>query len=145
MQLTRWYPSRNLSDFSRRMNSIFNTLAEDEEETSVYSFDPAIDIRENDDGFDLTAELPGIDKDDVNISLNDNVLTISGEKKNSVDKENARCYRSERVFGKFERNFRLPDETDQEKIEANFKNGMLHLNIPKREKAKPKERKIEIK
>lgn len=145
MQLTRWYPSRNLSDFSRRMNSIFNTLAEDEEETSVYSFDPAIDIRENDDGFDLTAELPGIDKDDVNISLNDNVLTISGEKKNSVDKENVRCYQSERVFGKFERSFRLPNESDQEKIEANFKNGMLHLNIPKREKAKPKERKIEIK
>ncbi len=146
MRLTRWYPGRsNLSDFSRRMNSIFNTLSDEEEESSVYSFDPAIDIRENDEGFDLTAELPGIDKKDVKIALNDNVLTISGEKKNAVDQENARCYRSERVFGKFERNFRLPDETDQDNIEANFKNGMLHLNIPKSEKAKPKERKIEIK
>ena len=146
MRLTRWYPKRSpISDFTRTMNSIFNTLSEEEEEPSVYSFDPAIDIQENGDKFELTAELPGIDKEDVNISINDDVLTISGEKKSTVKKEDAQCYRSERMFGKFERSFRLPDEVDQDNIEANYENGILRLDIPKSEESKPKEREIKIK
>lgn len=146
MRLTKWYPTRSpLSDFSRRMNSILNTLSEEEEEPSVYSFDPAIDIQENGDKFELTAELPGVDKKDVNISVNEDVLTISGEKKKTVEKEDAQCYRSERMFGKFERSFRLPDEVDQDKIEAKYENGILHLTIPKTEESKPKEREIKIK
>jgi len=146
MRLTRWYPRRSpLSDFSRRMNSIFNTLSEEEEEPSVYSFDPAIDIQENDDKFELTAELPGMNKKDVNISINEDVLTISGEKKNKVKKEDAQCYRAERMFGKFERSFRLPDAVDQDNIEAKYENGILHLTIPKKEKTKPQEKQIDIK
>ena len=146
MRLTRWSPKRSpLSDFSRTMNSIFNTLSEEEEETSVYNFDPAIDIRENGDKFELSAELPGVDKKDVNISVNDDVLTISGEKKKEVKKEAAQCYRSERFFGKFERSFRLPDGVDQDEIEASYENGILHLDIPKTEESKPKEKQIEIK
>ena len=146
MRLTRLYPRRSpITDFTKTMNSIFKTMSEEEEEPSVYSFDPAIDIQENADNFELTAELPGIDKKDVNISINDDVLTISGEKKNEVKKEDTQCYRSERIFGKFERSFRLPDEVDQDKIEANYENGILHLQIPKTEESKPKEREIKIK
>src|SRR6056297_1373039 len=124
MALTRWSPrTRSLVDFTNTVDSILNKFLEGkEEESSVYRFDPAMDVEETGKEFKLTAELPGMDKKDVNISLKDDVLTISGEKKEEKEKEENDYYRSERVFGKFQRSFRLPDVVEEDKIEAEFEN-----------------------
>jgi HSP20 family protein len=146
MALTRWSPrTRSLVDFTNTIDSIFNKFFEGEEESSVYRFDPAMDVEETGKEFKLTAELPGMDKKDVNISIKDDVLTISGEKKEEKKKEESDYYRSERVFGKFQRSFRLPEIVEEDKIEAEFKNGILNVTIPKSKETVTKEKQIEIK
>ena len=146
MALTRWSPrTRSLVDFTNTIDSIFNKFFEGEEESSVYRFDPAMDVEEKGKAFKLTAELPGMDKKDVNISIKDDVLTISGEKKEEKKKEESDYYRSERVFGKFQRSFRLPEIVEEDKIAAEFKDGILHVTIPKSKETVTKEKQIEIK
>jgi HSP20 family protein len=146
MALTRWSPrTRSLVDFTNTIDSIFNKFFEGEEESSFYRFDPAMDVEETGKEFKLTAELPGMDKKDVNISIKDDVLTISGEKKEEKKKEESDYYRSERVFGKFQRSFRLPEIVEEDKIEAEFKNGILNVTIPKSKETVTKEKQIEIK
>src|SRR6056297_1495695 len=104
-----------------------------------------MDIEETGEEFKLTAELPGMEKKDVNISLKDDVLTISGEKKEEKKEQKKDYYRSERVFGKFQRSFRLPEIIEEDKIEAEFKNGILNVTIPKSKETVTKEKQIEIK
>ena len=146
MALTRWSPrTRSLVDFTNTIDSIFNRFFEEDEESSVYRFDPAMDVEETAKQFKLTAELPGMDKSDVNISVKDDVLTISGEKREEKKKEESDYYRSERVFGKFQRSFRLPDIVEEDKIEAEFKNGILNITIPKSKETVSKEKQIDIK
>lgn len=103
---------------------------------------PAVDVRETDDSFVFTAELPGLTKEDVSITLEDNVLTLAGERK--FEKEDAKneFRRIERSYGRFTRSFTLPNDVDNDKVEANYGEGLLTVKVPKTERSKP--RKIEI-
>jgi len=146
MALTNWSPAENeLSNFSQRMNSLLDEFFGEEAEKSVYRFDPALDIQETDETFEINAELPGLDKSDINIKIEKDVLTLSGEKTNEYEEKDTNCYRSERVFGKFQRSFRLPDIVEQEDIEAEFDNGILQITIPKAEETVTKSKQIDIK
>ena len=110
------------------------------------AFAPVLDVRETSDQVQVSAELPGLNKEDVEISIEgNNVLILSGEKKSEEEKKEGGYYRSERYYGAFTRRVLLPADVDFDKAEANFKNGVLTVLLPKTEEAKRKHRKIEIK
>ena len=103
---------------------------------------PPVDVREHDDALEFTAELPGLAKDDLDITVEDRVLTLSGERKFESGEDKNGYHRIERSYGSFTRSFTLPQEVEQDKVTAVFKDGLLTVRIPKTEQAKP--RKIEI-
>jgi len=100
---------------------------------------PSVDIVEENGKFVLTAELPGVKKEDVKINIQDNTLTIEGEKKSSKETKDENYSRSERFYGKFSRSFTLSSEIDADKIKADFEHGVLTINLPKTEKVKPRQ------
>jgi HSP20 family protein len=97
------------------------------------------DVSEDENALQITMELPGVNPDDVRLSLENNVLTIRGEKRQQIDENNERVHRSERVYGVFERTFVLPNTVDPDKIDARFEDGVLFVRIPKSERARPRE------
>ncbi len=101
-------------------------------------FVPALDVTEDDEGLTLTAEMPGLDREDLEVSIDDHVLTLRGEKKEEETTEGANVHRVERRYGHFERHIRLPAYVDTEKVEASYKDGVLRLRMPKAEAAKAK-------
>lgn len=101
-------------------------------------WNPAVDIVENNDAYVLHAELPGMNKNDVKITLENNILTIRGEKKNETEEKENGYHRLERSYGSFERSFTIPGMIKQEDIDAKYNNGILSLTLPKAEEAKPK-------
>ena len=105
---------------------------------------PQIDISETDDAFEVTAELPGVDEKDIDVSLSDNILTIKGEKKSEREEKEDDYHLTERSFGRFQRSFKTPDTVDEEKVQANLKDGVLHVTLPKRPDAVKAEKKIPI-
>lgn len=105
---------------------------------------PSVDIFEEKDEVIVKAELPGMTKDDINVNITENTLTISGEKKKEEKVEKKDYYHIERSFGSFSRSFRLPAEVQTEKTKATFKNGVLEIRVPKTEEAKKKEIKVKI-
>ncbi|BFN36189.1 Hsp20/alpha crystallin family protein [Fidelibacter multiformis] len=140
MTLTRRYPMlkarRNLvDDFFESFLDSFNTM-------SNVNWSPSVDLEETKNDYIIHAELPGMNKKDIDISVENDVLTISGEKKERVQTKDSNCLISEIMSGHFSRSFRLPAQIDSEKIEAKWDNGILVVKIPKSEVAKPK--KIQI-
>jgi HSP20 family protein len=105
---------------------------------------PAIDLYEEKDEVVAKAELPGLDKNDIQVSISDHLLTIKGEKKKEEEIKEADYYRSERSYGSFVRNLELPKEVDTGKARASFKNGVLEIRLPKTEEAKKKEIKLNV-
>jgi len=137
------FANQDLSLFDRFFsNDVFNR---DYSETNTTL--PSVNIKETDDKFGVEVAVPGFEKEDFNIELDNNELTISSEKKEKhEDKEDERYTRREFSYQSFRRSFTLPDTVDGEKISAKYTNGVLHVDIPKREEAKPKPaRLIEIK
>ena len=106
---------------------------------------PSVNIAENEDGYLLTAELPGVNKEDIDIDLKDNTLTLKGEKKAEKKEEKENYIRVERSYGKFKRSFYVSDDIDVSKVDANFKDGILRVKLVKKEEAKPKQIKVEVK
>lgn len=106
---------------------------------------PSIELKESDKGYTVSAELPGLEMKDVNVDLNDNVLSITGEKRAEQQNDEGGMHYSERSFGRFERRIPLPQEIDADKTEAKFKNGVLTIDLPKNPKAQDKKRHIQIK
>jgi len=106
-------------------------------------FVPAVDIKETDDKYLIEAELPGIKKEDVHIEVKDGVLTLRGERKHEEEKSEGNYTRIERAYGQFQRSFTLPVNVEEDKISASYKDGVLAIELPKGEKAKPKQ--IEVK
>jgi HSP20 family protein len=100
------------------------------------------DVSEDANALQISIELPGVHSEDVRLSLENNILTIRGEKRQEVDENNERVHRFERVYGMFERTFALPNTVDPEKIDARFENGVLLIRIPKAERARPREIKV---
>jgi HSP20 family protein len=105
---------------------------------------PSLDVSETKNSIIVKAELPGMDAKDLDISLTDDVLTVKGEKKQEKEEEDENYHRIERSYGSFSRSVRLPSEVQSDKIEANYKNGILKIALPKSEKAKSKEVKIKV-
>jgi len=157
MAITRWYPFRNLapwgldtwpevSTMQRVMNRMFDSLPAGGrlDDGSFGTFwSPAVDVEEREDAYVVEAELPGLTKDDVKISVEGNILTIQGEKKQEKTNKDRDYYRSERSYGSFMRTFTLPASVRTDKVEAGYKNGVLTVTVPKAEEAKPKS--IEVK
>ena len=144
--LNRWSPTApNLvprDPFSRLFDSFFNQDLTGSEEVSNRAWLPPVDIQETDDAYRLSAELPGLTKDDINITLENNVLRLTGERKLEKDVKKESYQRIERTYGSFARSFSLPHQVNGDQVEAAFKDGVLTIMVPKAEQAKP--RKIAI-
>ncbi|MEE9429425.1 MAG: Hsp20/alpha crystallin family protein [Melioribacteraceae bacterium] len=138
MTLLRFEPMRELDNFQNRFQSFFGEFPE-LEATEQEQFLPAIDIKENEKHLMLYIEVPGIQKDDLKITLQDNILTIKGEKKKVTEEKEDNYYRSERTFGTFERSFTLPVEVDSEKVDAKVIDGILEIQLEKVQPKQPKE------
>jgi HSP20 family protein len=106
---------------------------------------PRVDVAEDDKAYEITAEMPGVEEKDVEVSVRDDRLTLRGEKKSEKEEKKKDYHMTERSYGSFERSFRLPGDIDADKINAEFANGILKLTLPKTAEAKAKERKIAIK
>ena len=126
--------------FSSEVNRLFDTLFQPADRSQRWV--PAMDLVEADDHFVLKADLPGLAKGDVNIEVQDNVLTVSGERKTEHERKEKGFYRLERSFGRFSRSLTLPEGVNADAINASFENGVLEVSIPKPEERKP--RRIEI-
>jgi HSP20 family protein len=111
----------------------------DDSELSMGCWSPVVDIYDNDDNIVLKAEIPGLDKKDIEVDVKDRVLTLKGERSYDNEVKEDNYYRRERAFGKFERSFTLPVDVDSDKIKADYRDGVLKINIPKPEKQKPKQ------
>jgi len=149
MPVVRWEPFRDLVSLQDRMNRLFdesyrgrNTTEDDW--SLGGSWAPAVDIYEHQGNIVLTAELPGVDPKDVDIRVENNVLTLRGERKWNDDVQRESYHRVERSYGSFTRSFTLPNVVDTEKIKADYKEGMLKLVLPKKEEAKPKQISINV-
>ena len=149
MAVVRWEPFRDLLTLQERMNRMFNESYRGRESSEDDwalggSWAPAVDIYEHDGNIVLTAVLPGVDPKDVDVRVENNVLTLRGERKWNNDVQRESYHRVERAYGSFTRSFTLPNVVDTEKIKADFKEGMLKLVLPKREEAKPKQISINV-
>jgi len=129
-------------DFDSMLKDFFTGLTVPMSRRGIY---PLIDVKEDRDKYTFTLEAPGIEKKDIKITMKRDELIIEGEKKEEKKQEGESYLRVERNYGKFRRAVQLGEEIDQSKINAEFKNGILNINLPKSEKAKPKEVEIKIK
>lgn len=146
MPVIRWRPSEDFqkmrNDMERKFNKFYRSMAEDSE--GVCDCYPLVDIEETKDDFIIYAELPGISKDAVKISMADDTLTLSGEIKEPENKEDRKFHRLERSYGRFQRSFYLPMQINGDKVKAAFKDGILTVTLPKKEEVKPKEISISV-
>jgi len=147
MALVRWDPFRELEEVSDRLNRMFarpTVSRTNGKETMIVSdWTPSVDISETEGEYQIKAEIPDVRKEDVKVTLEDGVLTIQGERKQEKEEKGKKFHRIERSYGSFVRSFSLPDVIEEEKVKAEFKDGVLNLHLPKSEKAKPKA--IEVK
>lgn len=141
MTLMRWDPYTSLFGVKRNLDRMFGEYEDDD--SSVSSFwRPAVDIFETKDNLVLRAELPGMTKDEIKISVENNVLTLKGERHLDSEVKRENYHRIERTYGTFHRSFTLPSQVDRNRIQARFENGVLEVTMPRSEEAKTKE--IEI-
>lgn len=143
MALIRWEPVRELNTIQNEMNRLFNTFFETTggqggSPAAGRRWLPAMDLAESGDEFVLRADLPGLSENDVNIEFEDNVLTVSGERKSEHEERIEGYYRLERASGRFSRSLTLPEGVDPEKVQASFDRGVLEVRIPKPEQRKPR-------
>ena len=136
MALVRWDPGREVDTLQSEVNRIFDTFFGGND-TRARRWVPAMDLVETDDHLVLRADLPGLEKDDVNVEVKDGVLTISGERRAEQEHKSEGYHRVERAFGSFSRSLSLPDGIDAEKVTADFDKGVLEVRIPKPEERKP--------
>jgi HSP20 family protein len=146
MALIRWDPYRELTSFADRFNRAVGSVGtrERDEEMGLGAWMPPVDITEDKDKVTVTAELPGFKEDEVQIQLEGNLLTIRGERNFEQEKEGKNYHRIERAYGQFIRSFTLPNNVDRENIRARFADGLLVIEMPKREDARPKQIKIGV-
>ena len=142
MLLTKFDPMREFKDLEERLES---ALKVPDLSSEFSSFKPSVNTREGEYAYHVEVDLPGVKKEDISVDIKDNVLTISGERKTKKEVKEKDYYKKESSYGKFQRSFTLPDNTDAENIEANSKDGVLEVVIPKMEKSKKETKKIKIK
>jgi HSP20 family protein len=144
--LTRWEPFHEMQEFENRLSTLFGRprrRGNGREEITLPDWTPLADITEDEREYLIKAELPEMKKEDVKVTVENGVLTISGERKFETEEKKKKYHRVERGYGTFMRSFTLPDDADFNRVNAQFKNGLLTVHVPKSERAKPKE--IEVK
>jgi HSP20 family protein len=148
MSLIRWRPTRDLLSIRDEMNRLFDNfftgLPERRRGLLEGEWAPSVDIAETDNEVVITAELPGVKQDDVDITIADDVLTLKGEKKEEKEVKEKNYHRIERSYGSFQRSVSLPAGVQADKAKATYKDGVLHITVPKTEEAKPKQIKINV-
>ena len=143
--LTRWEPSRGLTTLQDQINRLFSeSLDRNGEEGSLSAWAPAVDIYETEHELVVKADLPDIDPKDLDIRVENNILTIRGERKFEKKVNEDNYLRVERAYGTFSRSFTLANSVNADAIKAEYQNGVLTLTIPKREEAKPKQIKVNV-
>ena len=143
--IARWEPFRGVSTLQEQVNRLFNEAFDRKgEESSLSAWAPAVDIQETEQELVVKADLPGIDPKDLDIRVENNLLTIRGERKFEKKVNEDSYLRVERSYGSFARSFTLANTVNSEAIQADYQNGVLTLTIPKREEAKPKQIKVNV-
>jgi HSP20 family protein len=146
MAITRWDPFRDLGILQERMNRVFEDAAgrgwKNDEPSATTSWSPAVDIYETDSEIMVQAELPGIDRKDIALQLENNVLTLKGDRRFEKETNQENYHRIERSYGGFSRAFTIPTVVDEEKIRADYRDGILKIALPKKEQVKAKQIKI---
>ncbi len=147
MKLAKWDPFHEVDELLDRYARPFDWPFRGGRTPAVRGADwaPRVDISETDGNFMITAEVPGVSREDVKIGIEDHVLTIHGESKREKEESGKQFHRVERYYGSFSRSFTLPDNVDEEKVEAAFNDGLLTLTIPKTEASRPKSIEVKVK
>jgi HSP20 family protein len=138
MSLIRWNANRGLASLADDAERFFRGYGLDEANFDTVWY-PSVDVSETDNAYEVKAEIPGMKKDDIKVSLEDNVLTLKGERKEESETKKKNIQICERYYGRFQRSFRLPREVKSDGIKAAYKDGVLTVEIPKAEETKPKE------
>ena len=141
MALVRWNPFRELEDVQTRLNRLFGDTPfqrTDKDAMFFSTWSPAVDVQETDIEYLIKADVPDVKKEDVKVELLDGTLTIEGERHQEKEEKGKKFHTIEREYGKFMRRFVLPTEVDASKVQAEFKNGVLNVHLPKSAVAKPK-------
>ena len=147
MALVRWQPFHELEDIQARLNRLFSGVglsASGDERFSFTAWAPAVDIEETEREYLVKADLPEVKKEDVKVTVDDGVLTIEGERKQEKEEKNKRFHKIERAYGKFVRRFELPTEVDAAKVQAEFKEGVLNVHLPKSSNGTPKTIQVKV-
>src|SRR5579864_4998379 len=143
--LTRWDPFREFSTLQDRMNRLFRDSYGDREEALTTStFAPPVDVYEDEHNVTLKIEVPGIEEKDIDVRVENNTLTVHGERKIEKEEKEENYRRVERQYGSFTRTFTLPQSVDTENVAANYDKGVLKITLPKKAEAKPKQIKVNV-
>jgi len=139
--LTRYDPFKDMIALQDRMNRLFDEFFRRSEigpESASAEWKPLADVYEDGNEIVLSIEIPGVNKDNIKVTVENNILTVSGERKQEREEKKENYHRIERAYGSFSRSFSLPNTVDSNNIKASYKNGVLELVLPKKEEAKPK-------
>ena len=143
MDLMKWNPARDMfgmrAQMNRMLDDFFAPAKRTDDGDSLWDWNPAVDIMDNDKSIVIKAEIPGVDKKDISVDVKDRVLTLRGERSADNEVKEDKFYRRERFYGKFERSFTLPAAVDPEHINATYTDGVLKIEVPKPEGHKPKQ------
>jgi len=143
--LTRFEPYREFATLQDRLNRLFqSSFGESQDSLTTSSFSPAVDVYEDEHAVNLKIEVPGIDEKDLDIRVENNTLTVHGERKFEKEEKEENFRRVERQYGSFTRSFSLPQTVDSENVSANYDKGMLKISLPKKAEAKPKQIKVNV-
>jgi len=144
--LTRWEPFREFNTLQDRMNRLFRDSFSDgrEESLTTSSFAPAVDVYEDEHSTTLKLDVPGIDEKDIDVRLENNLLTVTGERKFEKEEKEENYRRVERQYGSFSRSFTVPSTLDPESVTASYDKGVLKIKLAKKAEAKPKQIKISV-
>jgi len=147
MELTPWRPLGELTSFRKEIDRLWNQFLGEVPFAKRFSEEwlPSVDVSETKDKVLIKAELPGLEPNDVNVSISGNILTIKGEKKKEQEEQDVHHHAVERYHGSFQRAFQLPVDIKTDKVEASFDKGVLTVSLPKAEEAKKKEIEIKVK
>lgn len=145
--ITRWDPFAEMAELQKRLNGWLGSApvrrGDNRENLTVAQWAPLVDIAEDEKGYTVKAELPEVKKEDVKVTVENGVLTVSGERRFEKEEKGKKFHRVERSYGSFVRSFSLPDDADDAQVKAEFKEGVLHVHVGKHENARP--RTIEVK
>lgn len=144
MAITRWDPFREVVALQNRFNTLFRDMKESESPLTTASFVPAVDIYEDEKKVVLKLEVPGVEEKDLDVRVENNILTVKGERKFEAEEKEENFHRIERSYGSFYRAFTLPSTVDSEHVKASYTAGVLRLELMKKAEAQPKQIKVNV-